>query len=92
MIAFSPAAGFGAKWRNPATGKGQSDTVHLTAIDELKQKEEAEENRLLYVAMTRAEDRLILSYAEAEAPPAGRSCGGSRARLTAADRAPDPSE
>jgi ATP-dependent exoDNAse (exonuclease V) beta subunit len=35
-------------------------------IEELKQKERAEENRLLYVSMTRAEDRLILSHAEAK--------------------------
>jgi ATP-dependent helicase/nuclease subunit A len=34
----------------------------------LKQKEKAEENRLLYVAMTRAEDRLILSHAETKRP------------------------
>jgi len=31
-------------------------------------KEEAEENRLLYVAMTRAENRLILSHAESKRP------------------------
>lgn len=66
VIAFSPQAGLGAKWRNPASGKGQSDTAHAAAVAELKQKEEAEENRLLYVAMTRAKSRLILSYAERE--------------------------
>ena len=64
VIAFSAAAGLGAKWRNPATGKGASDTAHARIVEEIKRKEEAEENRLLYVAMTRAEDRLILSHAE----------------------------
>ena len=33
-------------------------------MQQIEAKEKAEENRLLYVAMTRAEDRLILSYAE----------------------------
>jgi ATP-dependent helicase/nuclease subunit A len=93
VITFSPNAGLGAKWRNPATGKGQSDTAHAIAVAELKQKEEAEENRLLYVAMTRAEDHLFLTYADR-----GRSSGWQKLvesaipRMTAADHAPDPSE
>ncbi len=33
-------------------------------MQQIEIKEKAEENRLLYVAMTRAQDRLILSYAE----------------------------
>ena len=33
-------------------------------MEQIEKKEEAEENRLLYVAMTRAQDRLILSHAE----------------------------
>ncbi len=66
VIVFSSAAGLGAKWRNPATGKGQSDVAHAAVIEELKRKEKAEENRLLYVAMTRARDRLILSHASRE--------------------------
>jgi ATP-dependent helicase/nuclease subunit A len=64
VIAFSASAGLGVKWRNPATGKGQSDPAHARIMDELKKKEEAEENRLLYVAMTRAQQRLIITYAE----------------------------
>lgn len=93
VIAFSADAGLGAKWRNPASGKGQSDTAHLAAIAELKQKEEAEENRLLYVAMTRAQDRLFVSYAER-----GRASGWQKLaeaavpRMTAADHLPDPPE
>src|SRR6202011_6229701 len=46
------------------TGQGHSDSAHLALIQHLERKEEAEENRLLYVAMTRAQDRLILSHAE----------------------------
>ena len=64
VITFSAGSGIGAKWRNPLTGKGQSDSAHAVAKEQLKQREEAEENRLLYVAMTRARDRLILSYTE----------------------------
>ncbi len=64
VIAFSASAGLGAKWRNPATGKGVSDTAHARIVEEWKRKDRAEENRLLYVAMTRAEDLLILSHAE----------------------------
>jgi ATP-dependent exoDNAse (exonuclease V) beta subunit len=93
VITFSRAAGLGARWRNPATGKGQSDTAHAIAIAEIKQKEEAEENRLLYVAMTRAQDRLFLSYAEK-----GRASGWQKlaeaaiSSVSAADQVPDPSE
>lgn len=64
VIAFSPAAGLGAKWRNPFTGEGQSDRAHAKIVEEIKVREAAEENRLLYVAMTRAQNHLILSYAE----------------------------
>ncbi len=64
VIVFSPVEGLGAKWRNPVTGEGVSDGAHKRIITEMKEKEAEEENRLLYVAMTRAENRLILSYAE----------------------------
>jgi ATP-dependent exoDNAse (exonuclease V) beta subunit len=64
VIAVSGDIGLGVKWRHPATGKGHSDLAHLALIEQIERKEEAEENRLLYVAMTRAQDRLILSHAE----------------------------
>lgn len=59
VIAF--ANGIGAKWRNPATGESQPDTAYAALKQERKSREEAEENRLLYVAMTRAEERLFLT-------------------------------
>ena len=68
VIAVSRGAGLGVKWRNPVTGEGVSDAVHSTLLEQMGRKEEAEENRLLYVAMTRAEDRLILSHAESKRP------------------------
>jgi len=64
VIAVSRLAGLGVRWRNPVTGEGCSDTVHGELMQQIELKEKAEENRLLYVAMTRAQDRLILSHAE----------------------------
>ncbi len=64
VIAVSRGAGLGVKWRHPVTGQGCSDAAHRTLTEEIERKETAEENRLLYVAMTRAQDRLILSHAE----------------------------
>ena len=92
VIGFSPVAGLGVKWRNPETGKGQSDPTHAIVVEEVKQKEEAEENRLLYVAMTRAENRLILSYAESKRPsPWQKLAEADVPVITAATQAPVPS-
>jgi CRISPR-associated protein Cas4 len=63
VLAF--ANGIGAKWRNPATGKSQPDTAYAVFKQERKIRDEAEENRLLYVAITRAEDRLFLTSTKA---------------------------
>jgi ATP-dependent exoDNAse (exonuclease V) beta subunit len=64
VIAVSRATGLGVKWRHPLTGQGHSDLAHRALIEQMDRQETAEENRLLYVAMTRAQDRLILSHAE----------------------------
>jgi len=64
VILFSQEHGLGMKWRNPANGRGAPDAAHRVLSACRKAGDEEEENRLLYVAMTRAEDRLILSYAE----------------------------
>lgn len=68
-IAFSPRHGFGAKWRLPRASKGVPDPIYKAAEQELKQKSDAEEMRLLYVAMTRAEEHLVLSYSTGERSP-----------------------
>jgi ATP-dependent exoDNAse (exonuclease V) beta subunit len=68
VIAFSADVGLGAKWRNPATGESLSDAAHIALKHERGRRDEAEENRLLYVAMTRAEDRLFLTYKRARNP------------------------
>ena len=61
-IAFSQHIGLGARWHNPATGEDASD-LYLHAVGEAwRQREKEEANRLLYVAMTRAEQHLVLSF------------------------------
>jgi ATP-dependent exoDNAse (exonuclease V) beta subunit len=91
VIAFSNAAGLGAKWRHPITGKGQSDAAHMRVVEELKQTEREEENRLLYVAMTRAEDRLILSHAATRRPYAWQEMAEAVVPATIqADSLPEP--
>ncbi len=68
VIAFSSEAGLGAKWRNPANGASLSDAAYRALNDERNRREKAEENRLLYVAMTRAEQRLFLTYTKIKNP------------------------
>jgi len=63
VICFDPAAGLGVRWRDPAGSGDIADTVHQRFTAELDAKEAAEENRLLYVAMTRAEEHLVFSVA-----------------------------
>ena len=61
-IAFSRHIGLGARWRNPATGEDESDLFLHASKEEWKRREKEEANRLLYVAMTRAEQHLVLSF------------------------------
>jgi ATP-dependent exoDNAse (exonuclease V) beta subunit len=68
-IGFSRHAGLGARWRNPATGKDKSDLFLHALAEEIKQREIEEGNRLLYVAMTRAERHLVLSFSAAARKP-----------------------
>jgi len=62
VVAFSPRIGLGARWRNPAKREDKDDLYEHAIRIERKQREAEESNRLLYVAMTRAEHRLILSF------------------------------
>lgn len=61
-LAFSRNYGLGARWRNPATGEDKSDLFAHAINEERKRREVEESHRLLYVAMTRAEQHLILSF------------------------------
>ena len=60
--------GLGVEWRDPATGEEIGDRVYESFKDVLKDREAAEENRLLYVAMTRAEEHLVLSFTQVKSP------------------------
>jgi ATP-dependent helicase/nuclease subunit A len=62
MLAFSRNYGLGARWRNPATGEDKSDLFLHAINEERKRRENEEGHRLLYVAMTRAEQHLVLSF------------------------------
>ena len=61
-LSFSAEGGLGARWRNPLTGKSEPDTAESknAALDKDVQKKEL--SRTLYVAMTRAEQRLVVSW------------------------------
>ncbi|MEO7650978.1 MAG: 3'-5' exonuclease, partial [Bryobacteraceae bacterium] len=69
ILMFSQRHGLGVRWRNPVTGDPAKDSLYLRAAKEWKTKEDAEANRLLYVAMTRAEEHLVLSCASAKNKP-----------------------
>ncbi|HKD10111.1 MAG TPA: UvrD-helicase domain-containing protein [Bryobacteraceae bacterium] len=60
-VAFTPEYGLGIRWKGP-DGEGLADSWAQKNAERFRQRELEEENRLLYVAMTRAEERLILSY------------------------------
>src|SRR5262249_4825737 len=56
-----PEIGIGVRWRNPASGEVEPDAVALRVAEERRVNQRDETQRLFYVAMTRAEERLILS-------------------------------
>ena len=62
-VTFTPQTGLGIKWAHPHNDDGIPDSWQLANKAELRRREKEESNRLLYVAMTRAEEHLILSYA-----------------------------
>ncbi|MSV29368.1 MAG: hypothetical protein EXQ52_11610 [Bryobacterales bacterium] len=63
-LSFSPQGGLGTRWCNPALRTDHiGDSVYESTKTARDEKEKGESNRLLYVAMTRAEGRLVLSFA-----------------------------
>jgi ATP-dependent exoDNAse (exonuclease V) beta subunit len=68
-ISFSPHIGLGANWQHPLGGKDKSDAFRHLIKEELKQREKEEGHRLLYVAMTRAEEHLVLSFSSSGKKP-----------------------
>ncbi len=71
MVSFSPRIGLGARWNHPLDGgaKKKDDSFQHAIRQELKRREKEESNRLLYVAMTRAEEHLALSFVDAGKTP-----------------------
>lgn len=63
-LSFHPERGLGVTWRDPATDDAVHDVIHQRNLEAEVEREQAEANRLFYVGMTRAEHRLIFSWAE----------------------------
>jgi len=70
VVAFSRHHGLGARWRNPAKRDEKDDLFMHALRAEWKQRESDESDRLLYVAMTRAEQHLVLSFSQGDRKPA----------------------
>jgi len=68
-ISFSPRVGLGARWHHPLCSDDKDDAFQHAIRQELKQREKEEGNRLLYVAMTRAEEHLVLSFSTSGKKP-----------------------
>jgi ATP-dependent exoDNAse (exonuclease V) beta subunit len=62
VVAFSRQYGLGARWRNPAKREEKDDLYQHALREEWRERERRESDRLLYVAMTRAEEVLVLSF------------------------------
>jgi ATP-dependent exoDNAse (exonuclease V) beta subunit len=62
VVSFAPGIGLGARWRNPAVREDKDDLFQHAIRESRKQRELEEGNRLLYVAMTRAEQHLAMTF------------------------------
>ena len=58
---YHATRGIGAKWKDPLTGEPAYDPVFAAIRSDVMRREAEEANRLFYVAMTRAEEHLVLS-------------------------------
>ncbi len=67
-LEWAPQRGLGAVWRIEGQDDTQQDGAMGAAEEARKQREAMEEDRLLYVAMTRAEERLILVWTNGKRP------------------------
>jgi ATP-dependent helicase/nuclease subunit A len=70
-VTFTAEVGLGIKWKDPFSDDGLKDSWALANSENLKRREKEEMSRLLYVAMTRAEEHLILSYSAGRQKPGG---------------------
>ena len=66
-LLFSEDQGIGARWHQPFGGSPVPDAAFARTSADIAERERTEAERLLYVAMTRAEEHLILSASYAGA-------------------------
>jgi ATP-dependent helicase/nuclease subunit A len=69
VVAFSRRYGLGGRWRNPVTNEDKDDLFQHSIREERKTREIEESHRLFFVAMTRAEQHLVLSFSRAGKQP-----------------------
>lgn len=70
-VTFTSTYGLGITWRdrsNPTKSGGLKDSWQVRNYEDIETREKHEAHRLLYVAMTRAEEHLILSYSKPNGP------------------------
>ncbi len=61
-LVYSRELGLGVRWRLPGGVESAPDHVHRAIAGQEKEREAKEAHRLLFVAMTRAEQHLVVSY------------------------------
>lgn len=73
-LLFSDRHGIGARWREPFGADPCPDSAHRLTRAEIRQRESEESDRLLYVALTRAEEHLLLCASFPKAPQRRNWC------------------
>ena len=73
-LLFSDTHGIGARWRGPFGDEAAADSAYRATRAEIERREAEEADRLLYVAMTRAEEHLVLSASFPGAPQKRHWC------------------
>ncbi len=73
-LLFSADQGIGARWLGPGIAGPVGDAAYEFALQDSRSRESEENDRLLYVAMTRAEEHLILSASFKEGPERRHWC------------------
>ena len=64
IITYAAGLGLGVKWRDPDGWKGAGDAAFDAIRAQQKARQSEEDDRLLYVAMTRAKEHMVLSFAQ----------------------------
>ena len=67
-LLFSDSCGLGARWKEPFGPQPAADAAYRAIAGDIQVRERQEADRLFYVAMTRAEEHLVLSAAFPAAP------------------------